>query len=308
MDAPLDPAVAQALKTLPSLDAAGGEADKLRAALRSIYESRKHGAPRAVASVTEESVAGAHGALRVRVYRPSPTIVYFHGGGWVAGDLDTHDRVARGIALDTSAVLVSVDYRQPPETRFPGAFDDALAATREVIARIDEYGGDKQAVGVAGDSAGANLAAATAIALRDDGVALAGQLLIYPVVDVAGLYSDVKIDSHYPSRVENRENYFLTLRSMQHFSQLYLADPASASDWRASPLRAPTLRGVAPTVLSVAHFDPLRDEGLAYADLLSAAGVDIKIHRGPGLIHGYFGMAAAVPAAQTEVKRVCGDF
>jgi len=129
-------------------------------------------------------VKGAAGFLAARVYRntndKSPTVVFFHGGGWVAGDLDTHDRQARWLAIETGAVVVSVDYRRPPEVRFPGAFEDAFAATKDVIARIAEFGSDTGRVGVAGDSAGGNLAAVTAIACRDAGIKLAAQLLVIP--------------------------------------------------------------------------------------------------------------------------------
>ena len=135
---------------------------------------------------------GGAGPLDARVYRigtnSAPTVVFFHGGGWVAGDLETHDRQARNLAIETGAVVVSVDYRRPPETRFPGAFEDAFAAASDVFNRVTEFGGDARRLGVAGDSAGGNLAAATAIACRDADIKLAAQLLVYPVTDVAGCY------------------------------------------------------------------------------------------------------------------------
>jgi acetyl esterase len=312
MDAQLDPAVADALKKLPLFADTQGKSDALRGVLRAIYEARAHIEPPFVTSVSDEGVTGADGVLRTRVYRPStgksPTIVYFHGGGWVAGDLQTHDRVARFLALETDSVVVSVDYRRPPEARFPAAFDDALAVVRYVLAQIDDYGRDQRAVAVAGDSAGGNLAAASAIACRAEGIALAGQLLIYPIADLAGLYADAHENDRYPSRAENAENFFLTLQVMQWFARLYLTDADSAIDWRASPMRAKALNGLAPAVVCTAQFDPLRDEGEAYARALARAGVETKVHHGAGLIHGYFGMAAAVPAAQSEAQRVCADF
>ena len=164
-------------------------------------------------------------------------MVFFHGGGWVAGDLETHDRQARLLAVETGAVVVSVDYRRPPEVRFPGAFEDGFAATRDVIARIAEFGGDDKRVGVAGDSAGGNLAAATAIACRDANVKLAAQLLVYPATDVAGGYQDAKENARFPSRAENAEGYFLTRATMQWFAGHYLEDVGHGADWRASPLR-----------------------------------------------------------------------
>jgi len=235
-------------------------------------------------------------------------VVFFHGGGWVAGDLETHDRQARLLAIETGAVVVSVDYRRPPETRFPGAFEDAFAAVRDVIARIAEFGGDTARVGVAGDSAGGNLAAAAAIACRDARIDLAAQLLVYPVTDVAGSFADAKENARFASRAENAEGYFLTRATMQWFAGHYLGDPAEGADWRVSPLRATRHAGLAPAVVCTAWFDPLRDEGKAYADALRAAGVPTKYHHGAGLIHGYFGLGEASEAARLEAQRVRADF
>jgi acetyl esterase len=235
-------------------------------------------------------------------------VVFFHGGGWVAGDLETHDRQARLLAIETGAVVVSVDYRRPPETRFPGAFEDGFAAARGVIARIAEFGGDSTRVGVAGDSAGGNLAAATAIACRDAGIDLAAQLLVYPVTDVAGGFADAKENARFPSRAENAEGYFLTSATMQWFAGHYLGDLGEGADWRVSPLRAKGHAGLAPATVCTAWFDPLRDEGKAYADALRAAGVTTKYHHGAGLIHGYFGLGEASQVARLEAQRARADF
>src|SRR3954462_13152634 len=190
MTTPLDPIVAQIIPLLPLRDPTTMTPQSAREALRALAASRAHVPPPPVASATDAQVKGAAGPLAARVYRMSdaraPTVVFFHGGGWVAGDLETHDRQARLVAVETGAVVVSVDYRRPPETRFPGAFEDGFAAVRDVIARIAEFGGDAAQIGVAGDSAGANLAATVAIACRDAGFELAAQLLVYPVTDVAG--------------------------------------------------------------------------------------------------------------------------
>jgi acetyl esterase len=234
--------------------------------------------------------------------------VFLHGGGWVAGDLETHDRQARNLAIETGAVVVSVDYRRPPETRFPGAFDDAFAALRDVVGRITEFGGDAARVGVAGDSAGGNLAAASAIAARDAGIKLAGQLLVYPVTDVVGNFADEKENARFPSRKENAEGYFLSRAVMEWFCGHYLEEKTHGADWRVSPLRAKNLAGVAPAVVTTAWFDPLRDEGAAYAKALQAAGVPVKYHEGPGLIHGYFGLGDASEAARAEAQRARADF
>jgi acetyl esterase len=205
-------------------------------------------------------------------------------------------------------VVVSVDYRRPPEVRFPGAFEDGFAALRDVIARIAEFGGDRDRVGVAGDSAGGNLAATVAIACRDAGIKLAAQLLVYPIADAAGNYADTKENARFPSRAENAEGYFLSRAVLQWFCGHYLAEASHGADWRVSPLRAETLAGLAPAVVCTAWFDPLRDEGKAYADALAAAGVPTKYHDGAGLIHGYFGLGEASATARLEAQRARADF
>ena len=188
MITPLDPVIAQIIPLLPLRDPTTMTPQSARDALRALAASRAAVPPPPVMSAEDIKVKGAAGFLAARVYRntneKSPTVVFFHGGGWVAGDLDTHDRQARLLAIETGAVVVSVDYRRPPEVRFPGAFEDAFAATKDIVARIAEFGGDAARVGVAGDSAGGNLAATTAIACRDAGIKLAAQLLVYPVTDV----------------------------------------------------------------------------------------------------------------------------
>jgi len=176
-----------------------------------------------------------------------------------------------------------------------------------VAARISDFGGDMRRLGVAGDSAGGNLSAACAIAARDAGVKLAGQLLAYPVTDVTGRYADAAENARYPSRQENASGYFLSRAVMAWFAHHYLGD-ARGDDWRVSPLRAKNLAGVAPAIVCTAFFDPLRDEGQAYADALEAAGVATKRHHGLGLIHGYFGMGEASALAKAEAQRAWADF
>ncbi|MBR0820573.1 alpha/beta hydrolase [Bradyrhizobium liaoningense] len=311
MAAPLDPVIAQIIPLLPLRDPTTMTPQSARDALRALAASRAAVPPPPVDAVAEIKVKGGAGPLDARVYRvgtaSAPTVVFFHGGGWVAGDLETHDRQARNLAIETGAVVVSVDYRRPPETRFPGAFEDAFAATSDIFNRVAEFGGDAKRLGVAGDSAGGNLAAATAIACRDAGITLAAQLLVYPVTDVVGGYADVRENARFPSRAENAEGYFLSRAVMEWFCGHYLADPAHAGDWRVSPLRA-ELAGVAPAIVTTAWFDPLRDEGAAYAGALEAAGVRVKHHEGPGLIHGYFGLGDASAAAKAEAQRARADF
>ncbi len=312
MAAALDPVIAEIIPKLPLRDPTTMTPQSARDSLRALAAARAAVPPPSVDSVQDIKVKGGAGPLDARVYRvgsgAAPTVVFFHGGGWVAGDLETHDRQARNLARETGAVVVSVDYRRPPETRFPGAFDDAFAAARDVFTRIAEFGGDAGRLGVAGDSAGGNLAAATAIACRDAGIKLAAQLLVYPVTDVVGSYSDARENARYPSRTENAEGYFLTRATMEWFAGHYLADPDHATDWRVSPLRASSLAGLAPAIVTTAWFDPLRDEGAAYAKALEAAGVRVKHHEGAGLIHGYFGLGDASDVARAEAQRARADF
>ena len=312
MITPLDPIIAQIIPLLPLRDPDAMTPQSARDALSALAASRAAVPPPAVMSAEDIKVKGAAGFLAARVYRnasgTSPTVVFFHGGGWVAGDLDTHDRQARLLAIETGAVVVSVDYRRPPEVRFPGAFEDAFAAVKDVVARIAEFGGDGTRVGVAGDSAGGNLAATTAIACRDAGIKLAAQLLVYPVTDVAGNFADASENARFPSRSENAEGYFLSRAVMEWFCSHYLADPSHGTDWRVSPLRAKTLAGLAPAVVTTAWFDPLRDEGKAYAEALKTAGVPTSYHDGLGLIHGYFGLGEASETAKREAQRARADF
>jgi len=312
MAAALDPVIAEIIPKLPLRDPTTMTPQSARESLRALAAARAAVPPPSVDAVQNIKVKGGAGPLDARVYRngsgSAPTVVFFHGGGWVAGDLETHDRQARNLARETGAVVVSIDYRRPPETRFPGAFDDAFAAISDVFNRVAEFGGDAKRLGVAGDSAGGNLAAATAIACRDAGIELAAQLLVYPATDVVGGYADARENARFPSRAENAEGYFLSRAVMEWFAGHYLADPDHAADWRVSPLRAASLAGLAPAIVTTAWFDPLRDEGAAYAKALAAAGVPIRHHEGAGLIHGYFGLGDASEVARTEAQRARADF
>jgi acetyl esterase len=312
MPAPLDPVIAEIIPLLPLRDPKTMTPESCRAALSALAAARAAVPPPPVDSVEDIKVKGGAGPLAARVYRngkgKSPTVVFFHGGGWVAGDLETHDRQARNLAIETGAVVVSVDYRRPPETRFPGAFEDAFAAVRDIAGRIGEFGGDGNRLGVAGDSAGGNLAAASAIACRDAGIKLAAQLLVYPVIDAFGNYADANENARFPSRTENASGYFLTREVMEWFCGHYLADTSHGADWRASPLRAADLAGLAPAIVCTAWFDPLRDEGAAYAAALDSAHVPSKHYAGEGLIHGFFSMGEASEIARAEAQRARADF
>ena len=312
MPAPLDPVIAQIIPLLPLRDPTTMTPQSARDALRALAASRAGVPPPPVDSARDIKVKGAQGPLDARVYRAgqgkAPTVVFFHGGGWVAGDLETHDRQGRWLAIETGAVVVSVDYRRPPETRFPGAFEDAFAAVRDVSERIGEFGGDASRLGVAGDSAGGNLAATSAIACRDAGIDLAAQLLVYPVTDVLGNYADAKQNARFPSRAENADGYFLSRAVMEWFCGHYLASEADGADWRVSPLRAKDHAGLAPAIVCTAWFDPLRDEGAAYAAALESADVPARHYTGEGLIHGYFGLGEASEVARAEAQRARADF
>ena len=256
-----------------------------------------------VKSVEDTTVPGAAGDLPARVYRPDeagplPTAVLLHGGGWVIGDIETHDNTARQIARSARAVVVSVAYRLAPEAPFPAALEDAMAATTWVAEHAGELGGDDR-VAVAGDSAGGNLAAVVAQQCRDTGgPELSAQFLIYPSTDVAG---------DYPSRVENGTGYFLESATMEWFFQHY-AGGETAIDARLSPLLAEDLTGLPPAVVVVAEYDPLRDEGEAYARALADAGVRVELRRFDGMIHGFFDMAPASAAARAAIEESCRLF
>jgi acetyl esterase len=312
MTSRVDPDLEKILPLLPLRDAATLTPKRARDELVALAESRKDVPLPELATVEDIKVDGAAGPIAARLYAtgrtPAPTIVYFHGGGWVAGDLFTHERQARTLALEADAVVVSVDYRRPPETPFPGAFEDCLAATRWAAANIARLGGDAARLAVAGDSAGGNLAAAVAQACRNGGPRLAAQLLIYPAVDLAGNYGSTTENTKFPSRQENAEGYFLTGDAMRFFAGHYLPRLKDSEDPRASPLRGRDLAGLPRAVITTAEFDPLRDEGEAYADALKRAGVEVAYFREPGMVHGYFGMGAASPAADAARKRATAAF
>jgi acetyl esterase len=255
--------------------------------------------PTSISGTREIVIPGPASELPARVYTPAgtgpatgwPLIAFFHGGGFVAYDLDTHDSVCRELCQGASAVVVSVEYRLAPEFRFPHPTDDAYASVKWLGEHAHELDADPARMAVAGDSAGASLSLATALQLRDSGgPALAAQLLIYPAADMSG-------HTDYPSRTENGEGYFLTAEAMQFFGAMYLNSPEDALHPHVSPLHSAELKGLPPTLVLTAEYDPLRDEGKALADKLHAEGVDTTYRPGPGLIHGFANMTGFVPAA-----------
>jgi acetyl esterase len=248
-----------------------------------------------VDEVVDRTIPGPAGEIPVRIYRPAadapvPALVWFHGGGWTIGSLDTHDNTCRALVNAVGCVVVSVDYRLAPEHKFPSAIDDALAATAWVAEHAAELGADPARLGVAGDSAGGNLAAVVSLLARDAGAPeLAFQLLVYPV-------TDYEFESE--SMVANATGYFLELESVRWFYRQYLNDETDGADWRFSPIRAGDLSGVPPAFVLTAEFDPLRDQGEAYARKLVAAGVPVELRRYDGVFHGFFGMRDLMEPAQ----------
>jgi acetyl esterase len=284
----------------------GRTPDQARAELR--QEVRPFEGPRIeLASVRETSLAGGAGALRARLFvphdalageAPGALIVYYHGGGWVTGDLDTHDQPCRLLAKTSGARVLSVDYRLAPEHRFPAAVEDAVGAFRDAVARADELGVDPARVAVAGDSAGGHLAAVTALlCARDGGPAPAFQLLIYPVTDLA---------HDAPSRGTFAEGFILTKANMDWYEQQFLGPDGDRSDPRASPLLAEDLTELAPAFVVTAAFDPLRDEGEAYAEALRAAGTPATWRRFPGLIHGFLSAVGISRTCREALLEIAG--
>lgn len=262
-----------------------------------------------VAHVDNRRIPGPAGDIPVRIYRPDsaaalPILTYFHGGGWVVGDLDSHDNVCRALARRTPCVVVSVDYRLAPEHKYPAATDDCYAATCWTAAHAAELGGDPTRLSIGGDSAGGNLAAVVALMARDrGGPALRHQLLVYPV-------TDARCDSK--SFVENRTGYFLTEVMMKWFWNLYLPTPADGEHMLASPLRAASVDGLPCALVITAEFDPLRDEGEAYGARLQAAGIATTVTRYNGVVHGFFGMTTifnqagpALDQAAAAIRAAC---
>lgn len=241
--------------------------------------------PVPVASVADRAIPGPAGDLAIRVYTPEglgpfPLVVYFHGGGFVVGSLASGDPTCRALCHGASCVVVSVEYRLAPEHKFPAATDDCLAATRWVAAHAAELNADQGRLVIAGESSGGNLAAVTALRVRDEGgPALRGQLLIYPVTDYH--------TPPTPSYLANANGYLLTREMMMWFWEHYLSYAGEANHPHAAPLRAPDLSGLPPALVITAEFDPLRDEGERYAERLQRAGVPAQLTRYDGMIHGF---------------------
>ncbi len=263
--------------------------------------------PPELASVKPLSIPGPAGTIPARIYTPkvlrksdsgAPGLVFFHGGGWVIGDLDTHDVVCRKLAAEGELIVVSVDYRLAPEHKFPAAVDDAIAATAWVAKNAGQLGLDAANICVGGDSAGGNLAAVVAIDARDNkGPALRGQVLVYPATDFRG--------SH-PSHSEPETSILLTHSVIKWFADHYVRDEADKENWRASPARVKDLSGLPAAYVMTAGADPLRDEGDEYAKRLKEAGVPVAYKHYPGQFHGFFTMGKLLNQANVAVKDIAG--
>lgn len=299
---PVDPQIQALLDLrakLPPLHTLSVADARVQMAARDIPGLRKP----AVASVVNRDMQGPGGSLGLRIYTPDgqgpfPLMVFFHGSGFVVCSLDTHDAMCRNLCAGAGCVVVSVDYRLAPEHKFPAAPDDCLAATRWVADNASALNGLGRKIMVAGDSAGGNLAAVTALRVRDEGgPKLCGQMLIYPVTDyfVPGT----------PSMTENAEGYGLTRDGMIWFWNHYVRSPADGVHPHASPLRASTLAGLPPALVATAEYDPLRDEGEYYAQALAKAGVAVDMKRWPGMNHGFFFFPGIVDASGAAMDEAC---
>jgi len=307
----LDPQAQRVLDQLAALNNPPYTELSPEEARRVAVEAARQMAPgEPVAEVAGRRIAGPGGEIPIRVYQPGgagphPVVVYFHGGGWVICDLDTHDMLMRRIVNAAGAIVVGVDYRLAPEHKFPAGLEDCYAATRWVADHADSIGADGRRIAVAGDSAGGNLAAAVSLLARDrGGPPLALQLLVYPITDR---------DFETPSYRDNAAGYLLSREVMIWFWNHYIRRDEEAADPLASPLLAGDLSLLPPAHIITAEYDPLRDEGEAYARRLATSGVPVTLRRYDGMIHDFFRRfamidqgAAAVAEAAEALKRAFG--
>lgn len=264
-----------------------------------------------IGRIEDRTIPGPVGEIPVRIYTPIaaggaalPVLVYFHGGGFVLGSLDTHDPLCRQLANESGARVISVDYRRAPENKFPAAVEDAFAALKWVEANAMELGIDPNRIAVGGDSAGGNLAAVCALMARDAGAPrLVHQMLIYPNV----FYPDHGAEPEMGSRTEFATGHFLTEEGIEWFAGHYATSADDRMDYRVSPLRAPAHHGLPPTLVITAGHDPLRDEGKLYADKLEAAGVPVTYRDYPGQIHGFMSMTGVIDEGRAAIKAAAAD-
>jgi acetyl esterase len=300
---PLNPQAAKFLDMLagaPSLDSI--PAEEARVAAAGLVPLS--GSPADLAAIEDAVIDTRARGVRVRIYRPSltpglPVVTYFHGGGWVIGNLDTHDRVPRDIAAYSGAVVVAVDYRLAPESPFPSAYDDCLGVVRRLLEDGAGLAVDPGRVAVSGDSAGGNLAAVACQQLRGVESGIVHQALVFPVTDAAAV-------GETASYLEYGDGYFLTTRDMRYFVRSYAGD-ADPSDVRISPLRNANLSGLPPATVVTAECDPLRDEGEAYAERLREAGVAMAIRRFAGQVHPFILLGGLIDDANEARRWIAGQ-
>ncbi len=297
----------QAKQLIDQLTAMGGPqlhempVEGARQMMRAMAGLSSAGAP-AVSRVEELHIPGPAGEIPARLYAPAsspplPALVFFHGGGWVIGDLETHDLTCRKLALGSDCAVISIDYRLAPEHKFPAAPEDCYAALQWVAEHGKSLGIDPSRIAVGGDSAGGNLTAVVAQMARDRrGHAPIFQLLIYPATDAA---------RDTASYHDNADGYLLSADAMKWFYGHYLAEASSPADPLHSPLHAKSLKGLPPALVITAEFDPLRDEGEAYGEALRRAGVPVAMTRYAGMIHGFFGMGTLMEQANTAMYQAC---
>jgi acetyl esterase len=263
------------------------------------------GEPEPVARIEERTIPGPAQPIPLRIYQPAgngpfPVLVYIHGGGWVLCTLDTHDPLCRSLANAAGCVVVSVDYRLAPEHKFPAAAEDCYAAMQWVMNNAASFNGDPHRVAIGGDSAGGNLSAVAALMARDrKGLRPVFQLLIYPVIDY--------YLADHPSYRENADGYFLTRDDMAWFWGHYLGEKADSANPYACPQRASSLRGLPAALVVTAEFDPLRDEGELYAARLKEAGVNTRLVRYDGMIHGFLSMAGVLTQGRDGIALAAGE-
>ena len=298
----LDPQCQAVIARLGASSFAGTTPAEIRAAYETARRPLQPPAPE-VADVEDVSIVGAGGPIAARLYTPLgasgdvlPALVYLHGGGWMLGSVAGYDTLCRILADLARCKVLSVDYRLAPEHPFPAGYEDSLAALDWLHANAGRFGVDPTRLAIGGDSAGGNISAAVALAVRDrGGPALALQVLIYPSVDLA---------AETPSYVENGEGNLLTRAALRQFIATYVPDPRDRLDWRASPLRVASVADVAPAYVLTAEHDPLRDEGLAYAGRLAAAMVETTLVCHVGMIHPFLSMGGAIDRAALAQRQI----
>mgnify|MGYP001772493194 CR=1 FL=1 len=293
---PLDPTVKKLLETTLVLPLGKISIEEARNLFRQVASS----APKAeVGRIEDIKIPGSETEIKARVYYPKNkgpygVLVYFHGGGFVLGDIESYDPVCRAITNACNCVVVSVDYRLAPEHKFPAAVVDAFDATKWVYQNLDKFDG-KMGIAVGGDSAGGNLAAVVAILAKENRIDLKKQILVYPVVGP---------DVVSRSVTEYGDGYFLKRSDMEWFASQYFRNPTDILDWRFSPILYPDLSGLAPALIITAEYDPLRDQGESYAARLSQAGVPVTNVRFNNVIHGFMSFFSIIPQGKDAINLI----